>query len=177
MNPDRAVRLVSEAYAIVADSQPQLAGFALEFLYITFASLSEALDRGEDSHRHLPVDAAYVGARILRPVDFPRLSRRLLFALEIVRREAKLGENFFLRDSLSTTLLEPGLRLGDCLTLARTLGFVIDWSVRNCARDGIQQAFQHANCGRQLVRRQLFDQFVGMLFICRHNKIILHADP
>jgi hypothetical protein len=134
------------------------------------------LDRGEDSHRDLPVDAAYIGTRILGPVDLLHLYRRLLFALEVVRREAKLGENFFVRNPLPTALLEPGLRLSDCLTLVLGLGLVVDWGVRNRAGDGVEETLKHADRGGYLVRSKMLDQFVGMLFVCRHNMSILHRD-
>jgi hypothetical protein len=144
--------------------------------HVAFAGLGEALDRGEDSHCHRPVDAAYVSTRILRPVDFLHLYSRLLLALEIVWREPKIGENFFLRNSLSTTLLEPRFRLGDRLALLFALGFVVDGSGSNGTGDGIEKAFQHADSCRHLARRQLFDQFVGVLLVCRNNRLILHRD-
>jgi hypothetical protein len=176
VDPNRIACLVGEAHAIVTNSQPQLAGLTFEFLHVAFTSLGKALDRGEDSHRHLPVDAADIGTRVLRPVDFLRLYRRLLLALEIVRREAKLGENFFVRNFLSTTLLEPGFRLGDRLALVLALWFVVDWGIRNGACDGVEQTFEHADRCGHLVRGKVLDQFMGVLFVCRHNRAILHRD-
>ena len=51
VNSDRIVGLIREAHAIVADSQPQLAGFTFEFLHVAFAAFSEAMDRGKDFER------------------------------------------------------------------------------------------------------------------------------
>jgi hypothetical protein len=50
MNSNRVVGLIGEAN----DSRrlaAQLAGLTFEFLHVAFASLGEALDRSEDSHR------------------------------------------------------------------------------------------------------------------------------
>ena len=115
VNPNRIISLIGEAYAIVADPQPQLAGLTFEFLYVALATLGETLDRSEDSHCRLSVDAADIGTRVLRPVDFLHLLLPRLFVLEIVRSETELGENFFVRNSLPAALLEPSLRLGDGL--------------------------------------------------------------
>ncbi|MGA3351526.1 MAG: hypothetical protein ABSC33_21055 [Candidatus Sulfotelmatobacter sp.] len=46
----------------------------------------------------------------------------------------------------------------------------------DCAGDGIEQAFQHANSRRHLAGSQLLDQFVGVLLVCRHDRDILHRD-
>ena len=40
----------------------------------------------------------------------------------------------------------------------------------------IKQAFDHADGGGHLVRGKVLDQFVGVLFVCRHNKAILNRD-
>jgi hypothetical protein len=144
-------------------------------LDVALASFSEALDRGEDSHRCLPVDAAYIATRVLRPVDFPHLYRRLLLAFVIVRREVKIGEDIFMRDSLPIALLEPGLRLGNRVMLVLAFGFVIDWGIRNCAGDGIEETFEHTNRGRDLVRSKVLDQFVGKLFVSRHKSLFYTA--
>jgi hypothetical protein len=37
-------------------------------------------------------------------------------------------------------------------------------------------AFEHTDRGGHLVWGKVLDQFVGVLFICRHNKAILHRD-
>src|SRR6266446_2695277 len=105
------------------------------------------MDRRKDSHCGFSIDAADIGARVLRPVDFLHSLQPPLFAFEIVRREAKLGENFFVRNSLSTALLEPGFRLGNRFALVLALWFVVDWGVRDSTGDGIEQALEHADRG------------------------------
>lgn len=73
-------------------------------------------------------------------------------------------------------MLRPFTSFGEGLLVRSAEWFVVDWGVRNRTGDGIKQAFEHANRGWQLVRGKVLDQFVGMLFVCRHNKIILHRD-
>jgi hypothetical protein len=80
VNLDRVSALMGEAHAIVADSQTQLAGFTFELLDVAFARLSKALDRSEDAHGRTPVDAADIGTRVLRPVDFLHLYGRVTCA-------------------------------------------------------------------------------------------------
>lgn len=86
---------------------------------------------------------------------------------------AKLGENFFVGNSLPTALLEPGCRLGNRIALVLALRLVVDGSVCNCAGDGIEETFEHADGRRDLAWRHQLDQFVGVLLVCSHNQTIL----
>lgn len=70
----------------------------------------------------------------------------------------------------------PFAGFGESLLVCRCEWFVVDGSVRNCTGDGIEQTFEHANRGGHLVRGKVLDQFVGVLFVCRHNRAILHRD-
>jgi hypothetical protein len=73
-------------------------------------------------------------------------------------------------------MLRPLAGFRECLLVCRCEWFVVNGGVRNRAGDGIKQAFEHTNRCGHLFWSQVLDQFVGMLFVCRHNKIILHVD-
>lgn len=60
VNAESVRILFGEADAVVADAQAQFAGLSLELLHIAFAGLSKAVQRGEDAHGSLAVDAAHV---------------------------------------------------------------------------------------------------------------------
>src|SRR5882672_8001122 len=40
----------------------------------------------------------------------------------------------------------------------------------------LPRTFEHADRGGHLVRGKVLDQFVGMLFVCCHDRAILHRD-
>jgi hypothetical protein len=69
---------------------------------------------------------------------FSSSSRLRLLILEIVRREAKIGENLFVWDSIPAALLEPSFRFGDRLALVPALGFIVDGSSGDRPRYGIK---------------------------------------
>ena len=71
-------------------------------------------------------------------------------------------------------MLRPFASFRERLLACRGEWFVIHWGVRDHARYGIEQTFQHADGRWYLAGRQLLDQFVRVLFVCRHNRIILH---
>lgn len=48
---------------IVTDAQAQIVGVALELLGIALASAGEMVQRGENAHGRVAVDAAHVGVR------------------------------------------------------------------------------------------------------------------
>ena len=73
-------------------------------------------------------------------------------------------------------MLRPLASLIQSPVVGRCEGFVVDRGIGNRARNRIKQALKHPNRRRQLARRQSLDQFVGMLFVCRHNIAILHRD-
>ena len=70
MNPNGVIGIVCKAYAVVANSQAQLSGLALQFPDIACAAFGKAADLGQDSHRGRPVDSADIDSRVLRPDDF-----------------------------------------------------------------------------------------------------------
>jgi len=73
-------------------------------------------------------------------------------------------------------MLRPFASFREGLFACRCEWFVVNGSIRDRAGDGIEQTFEHANRGRDLVRGKVFDQLVGVLFICCHYTIILHRD-
>ena len=73
-------------------------------------------------------------------------------------------------------MLRPFASFRESLLVRGCEWFVVDGGVRNCAGDGVEQALEHADGGGHLVRGKVLDQFVGVLFVCRHNKAILHRD-
>jgi hypothetical protein len=73
-------------------------------------------------------------------------------------------------------MLRPFASFRQSLFVCRCKWFVVDESVRNRTGDGIKQAFEHTDRGGHLVRSKVLDQFVGVLFICRHNRVILHRE-
>jgi hypothetical protein len=73
-------------------------------------------------------------------------------------------------------MLRPFASLCKSLLVCRCEGFFVNRCVCNRTRYGIKQALQHPDSRRHLAGRQLFDQFVRVLFICRHNTAILHRD-
>jgi len=73
-------------------------------------------------------------------------------------------------------MLRPFASFGEGLLVCHCQWLVVDGSVRNCAGNGVEQTFEHADRGGHLVRGKVLDQFVGELFVCRHNTVILHRD-
>jgi hypothetical protein len=63
VNVEGAGRVLDEADAIVADAQAQIVGVALELLDVALAGAGEVVERGEDAHGGVAVDAAHIGAR------------------------------------------------------------------------------------------------------------------
>ncbi len=63
VNVECAGRVLDEADAVIADAQAQIVGVAFELLDVALAGTGEAVQRGEDAHGGLAVDAAHVGAR------------------------------------------------------------------------------------------------------------------
>ena len=63
VNVEGAGRVLDEADAIVADAQTQIVGVAFELLDVALAGAGEAVQRGENAHGGVAVDAAYVGTR------------------------------------------------------------------------------------------------------------------
>ena len=70
MNVQCVVNFFCEAHAIVADTKAQLVHLALEFFNIAFAGLSESLEREENTHSSIAIEAADIGAGPLGPGDF-----------------------------------------------------------------------------------------------------------
>jgi len=63
VNSESVGMLLGEAHAVVADAQAQFAGLSMELLDIALTGLREAVQRGEDAHSGLAVNAANVSLR------------------------------------------------------------------------------------------------------------------
>ena len=70
MNAEGVVGFFGKADAVVTDAKAQLAGLSLELLDVAFASLGEAMERGEDAHGRVAVETADIGAGAFGPGDF-----------------------------------------------------------------------------------------------------------
>jgi hypothetical protein len=63
------VGLLGKADAVITNMKTQLVAFTLEFLDITFAGFGETVERREDAHSGLAVQATNVRTGTLRPYD------------------------------------------------------------------------------------------------------------
>ena len=75
-------------------------------------------------------------------------------------------------------MLRPFASLREGLLVCRSQWFVIDWSVRGRAGDGIEKTLEHADHGRHLARGQLLESVCGRaacLLACIAPTNILHA--
>jgi hypothetical protein len=73
-------------------------------------------------------------------------------------------------------MLRPLASFRESILVRSRKWFVIDGCVRDRAGDGIEETFEHTDRGGHLVRGKVLDQFVGVLFICRHNTVILYRE-
>jgi hypothetical protein len=64
-------------------------------------------------------------------------------------------------------MLHPFARFRNSSFFLLRYWFIVNGRVRDGAGDGIKQAFEHADRGRDLARGKLLDQFMGVLFVCR----------
>ena len=73
-------------------------------------------------------------------------------------------------------MLRPFASFRESLLVCRCEWFVVDCGVCDRAGDGVEKALEHADRGGYLVRGKVLDQFVGVLFVGRHDRVILHRD-
>jgi hypothetical protein len=63
-------RLLGEADPVVPDPKSQFAGSSLQSLDVAFSAFREAIQRSENAHGGLPIQAANISPRAFGPGDF-----------------------------------------------------------------------------------------------------------
>ena len=83
------------------------------------------------------------------------------YALEILGRQAEVGQDFLVRNGLSARV--GGACLGDVAGLFFAHRLVVHRGVGQGDGDRIEHRFEQANNGEDLASRQAIDEFVGLL--------------